>query len=87
MHDYLSFSVLFLGYNPHYHDCMPSNITSTFEAGKTWRFLHQFDTLRNQTLSRLKNRVYTLEKLTIWIFYPDELLKEWPHYSLSNFKH
>ena len=58
MHEHPSFSVLILGYNPHNHDCMPSNTTSNFTSGKTWRFMQQFDTLGNQTLSRLKNRVY-----------------------------
>ena len=85
MHDHLYFSVLFLGYNPHNHDCMPSNTTSNFDACKTWRFLQQFDILRNQKLSGLKNRVYIQEKFTICILSTKELLQK--VYSWSYLKH
>ena len=56
MHDHLSFSALFLGYNTHNHIYMPSNSTFHFEAGKDFSILQKFSTAHIQTLSCLKNR-------------------------------
>ena len=44
MHDRLSFSALFLGYDPHNHVYMPSNTTFQFKEGKACSILQEFST-------------------------------------------
>ena len=56
MHDRLSFSALFLGYDLHNNVYMPSNTTFHFEESKVCSILQEFSTARILTLGCLKNR-------------------------------